>query len=181
MAILKIINNTYNDNDVFSRIIEYAIYPKTYDEAGNVIGYSIAEYFGGNNLFIGSGNCNPAEMIAEQMRYVQTFYGKDFGQYLRHFILSFDSLNRETAITSEIAYNTALAICNNYFPHYQIFFAVHTNRLSHLHIHFIINTVNYTTGYKLLFNRTDHNNLANYIMNNMNLECCKVVYNSPNQ
>ena len=156
MAILKIMKNNYKDLSALYNLIHYSLFQKVYDENDCIIPYleTFSPYFGGQNLYLGPPQTctleNVCSMIYQQMVYIISYYGKDSGQLLHHFVLSFDTLNTESWVTPEIAYQIACQLCSaSPLNEYQIVFGVHTNRPSHLHIHFIVNSCNPFTGRKL--------------------------------
>lgn len=103
----------------------------------------------GNACRVGGIAVYPPNAIFEMERLAQA-YEKDSGLRLRHWILSFSVQDLKTfrkADRLEMLYRFGWYAASYYGGQYQILFAVHlTNH--NPHIHFVMNTVNYRTGYK---------------------------------
>ena len=86
---------------------------------------------------------------ASQMNYLSKAYGKEDGLQLRHFILSFSEKEvqrmGQCALIRIDEYAQYAALY--YGGEYQIVYAVHEDS-RHLHVHFVLNTLNYRTGKK---------------------------------
>ena len=176
MALLKIINNNYHEDSVHFNLVRYALYPKITNQYGYTTTSDVpANYYGCYNLFLGDFRTLP-DNVSSQMNSALSYFNKDYGQFLRHFILSFDSMDTESQITPEKAFQIASVICTGFFHDYQVFFSIHENTPSHLHIHFIINSVNLLSGLKLPDKRETHQTLASFIRKNTVLSSCKVIY-----
>jgi plasmid maintenance system antidote protein VapI len=89
----------------------------------------------------------------QQMVITKNIFGKTNGRQYAHFIQSFhekDNLTPETAFQIGREYITALKQWNDF----QVVMAVHTNE-DHLHIHYIINSVNSKDGRKWQCSKQD--------------------------
>lgn len=181
MAVLTIVKNQYDTEEVHENLIHYAMYPKVYNNAGKNTGLNTqAEYYGGYNLFLGTSK-TAVEYAGEQMLYALQMAGKDYGQCLKHFILSFDSEGEEGELGPEDAYRIAGTICRKYLSPYQTFYSIHQNRSTHLHIHFIVNGINIQTGYKFPDKKATYQSLKRNIGKMPELAGCKLTFGGRNQ
>ena len=103
-------------------------------------------------------DCNPDNAYIE-MATIKRTYGKDTGRQFIHFIQSFSPYDRLTPETANKIAKKLLKL--DYFKGFQIVTATHTDK-DHIHNHFIINTVNYETGYKWQQNSKDLQRLKDY-------------------
>lgn len=93
----------------------------------------------GGNYLLDPNNAYKEFMLTKEA------WGKTDGRMCIHLIQSFDP---EEKITPEEAFKIAEEFVQNAkFAGFQISYATHTDR-PHIHTHFIINTVNFETGYK---------------------------------
>lgn len=144
MANLKIVDKKYELIDDIRRVISYVINPMKTD------------YVGANGVIP-----TTAQSIASQFLLVKNTYNKLEGRQLRHFIVSFTD---NEAISPEKAFYLAYEIAEYYGNDYQIAFAVHDDT-DYVHVHFVMNSVNYNTGIKYAGGFEDFNNLKAYINN----------------
>lgn len=161
MAVLKIISNDYTSENIHSTLNGYANKDK--------------HLIGGYNLFLGTPE-TAVEYASEQMVSALYHYGKNYGQLLKHVVLSFDSAGSENWVTPEIAHKIAMQFCRHCLYNYQVFFGIHTDTASHLHIHFIINGVNLSTGYKFPDKKQTYQSMQKYIQKKTNLSQCILTY-----
>ena len=161
MAILKIISNDYTTENMHFTLNDYAKKDKS--------------FIGGYNLFLGTPE-TAVQYASEQMDSALCYYGKNYGQLLKHAVLSFDSSGSEAWVTPEIACRIAMQFCQYCLYNYQVFFGIHTDTASHLHIHFIINGVNLTTGYKFPDKKQTYQSMQKYLKKKTNLSECLLVY-----
>lgn len=70
---------------------------------------------------------------------------KDSGRMCAHYVLSF---HRDENITPQQALDFAKTLFEKTFPGYQVLLGVHQDK-DHLHVHEVVNTVNYFDGHKL--------------------------------
>jgi len=131
MAILKIINSRgkYHDDESYDNLINYILNPiKTK-----------SKYFGSCAI----ANCHDAAM---EMKIFSRAAHKNHGVKLRHLIIGFDR-RKVPASQPELALELAKDMAAYYGEEYQIIFAVHVKPDS-LHVHFVMNAVNYISGLK---------------------------------
>lgn len=164
MANLTVYWNEYNVENIQKILIDYIIYPKVY-EKNIVIGCSKAFYYGGHNIFYYPIATGDTASVAMQMSDVIQYFGKEYGQCLIHFSLNFASNGEDFDITAEDANRIGDFICKKFFYQFQIVYAVHQNRESHLHIHFVLNGVNLQTGKKPRRDFSIFYELRNFINN----------------
>lgn len=134
MAIYRVINTTnkYADNHAVHDVLSY-VTSKAYNDS-----------ISGGAVLLG---------IAEiSMEGVAKAYGKDKGIRLRHSVLSFDPYE---CITPRQAKAVAQQALEYYQDDYQILSAVHVDK-DHLHIHFVMNSVNYHDGSKYRGKKEDY-------------------------
>ena len=86
-------------------------------------------------------------------------FDKTEGLLLRHSILSFSP---EERIDAWDAADIATRAIRYYKQQYQILAAVHEDR-PHIHIHFVMNTLNYRTGKKYPGDRADYYGFLAYL------------------
>lgn len=89
---------------------------------------------------------------AFEMECLSQLWNKNRGLHLRHMVLSFAPIEE---ITPHMAYQIGMQAIEYYGDCYQILFAVHENT-GHLHIHIVMNTVNYHTGQKYPGDKADY-------------------------
>ena len=139
----------YNNKDAVENLIYYVFK----DTDGN----RKVRLYGGLGVDMGS-----SETAVNQMKKVKKMYKKSDGRQMYHFILSFDD-----RIKSPIeVYEIGLGIINTIFYGWQVIFTVHEDK-EHLHLHFILNSVNILTGYKWHMSGTEFrefkNNIESYV------------------
>lgn len=142
MAVLKVVNRAGKYHDIGAREVE----------AGYIF----------NPLKMYHGFCGGVavkENFVESMNEVAIRFKKTKGIQLRHFILSFPP---EEIDDPEIVYEIACHVARFIGRDYQIVFAVHENT-DNLHIHFMQNSVSYTTGYKYSGSKKDYYQLVNFL------------------
>lgn len=144
MAILKIIHapKKYWDATALRDVIFYCTSPLKTN--GLVGAYAVST--------------DPEQAIM-QMQLLQQCLGQDRGIHLRHMILSFDPQEK---LSPSQAFQIGQKISKYYASQYQVIFGVHCDQ-PHLHIHFVMNTVNYLTGRKYSGDFKDFNNFLQHI------------------
>lgn len=82
----------------------------------------------------------------QQMVITKRAFHKDTGRQYAHFVQSFDPRDK---VTPELAYKIGQEFINRYehFHGFQVVMAVHTNE-AHMHVHYIVNSVNHENGCK---------------------------------
>lgn len=128
MAIIKTANTTgkYHDLNSYSNTINYITQPSK-----TIHGY------------IGSIKLDPYNPAGHMEATAKQFH-KESGVHVRHFIVAFDP---SEPVTPEIAALIGQEIIGYLGEQFQAIYAVHENTLQ-LHIHIILNAVNYVNGSK---------------------------------
>ena len=90
-------------------------------------------------------NCS-SDYAEAHKQFIETkkFYHKIDGRQYRHYIQSFDP----EEITQDKALEIGVEWANKAFKGHEIYVVTHIDK-DHIHNHFIVNTVNFETGYKL--------------------------------
>lgn len=136
MAVFKIVNKPYFDPEDIFREIRYIYNPEKciYKNSINLI--STDPY-----------------IIRNQFLYVKSYYGKQGGKQLEHFILSLDTEweGKDVGVDSLI---TFIALFLSEFRDYQMACAIHKSR-TNLHAHFIMNSVNMQNGQHFHLNKQE--------------------------
>jgi Cu2+-containing amine oxidase len=178
MANLTFFKNHYNTELVYENVVHYAAYPSIYNKFNQKIGNTTARYCGGYNIYVGDMTTLGTDYVAYQMKQTIAGFGKDFGQNLLHFALNFDSNNQERHISAEDAVVIANLVCEVCLPEYQTFWAVHENRSTHLHIHFVVNGVNLATKRKLPRKKGFYKQIAEGIHAATNLPTPNIIHSA---
>lgn len=142
MAMLKILNCAGKYHDIGAR--------------ENVAGYIF------NPVKMVHGFCGGVavtENFVECMNEVAVRFKKTKGIQLRHFVLSFSP---EELDDPEVVYEIACHVARFIGRDYQIVFAVHENT-DNLHIHFMQNSVSYTTGHKYNGSKKEYYSFVNFL------------------
>ena len=177
MAVIKVINGSYGDPNVHARLVQYALLQKVYNKQGNPTGeYIPADAYGGYNLYYGNVIEQIPVLVGQQMMNALESTGKNHGQFLKHIVLSFDSKGSEKWVTLVDAVAIAQNITTSFFPQFQVFWGVHANRKSHLHIHFIINSVNIFTHCKFPDKKDTYMKLKTFVKRCLPTENCTITY-----
>lgn len=146
MSFIKICKGEYYNSDAIERLFEYCM--------------GKCEYWGGFGI-----RTDSIRSAMFDMKQVKKFAGKEGGKQLYHMIVSINYYRvrydkRETAnswcrlIAIEISKRLYdLGYQNAYFKH---------NNNGNLHLHFIINSVNFMTGKKLSGSQAIANFITNY-------------------
>ncbi len=129
MSILKIVSGDYQNADAVQKLYNYIADISKTDMP--VFGYNVIPEYAVQML-----------MTAKQL------YCKTDGQQAIHFIISFSPKER---ITAETLYELSKQV-SYYFYNFQVVFAVHTLQ-SCLHTHFMVNTVSFADGHRLICDR----------------------------
>ena len=97
---------------------------------------------------------------ASSMDMLAQAYGKDSGLRLRHSILSFDdhevrqlgsTLEEQLEVIDRIAWYAGAY----YGKNYQLIYGIHPER-GHIHVHYLMSSVNYNTGLKYEGKKSDY-------------------------
>lgn len=105
------------------------------------------------------GGVAVTENFVECMNEVAVKFKKAKGIQLRHFVLSFSP---EELDDPNVVYEIACYVARFIGRDYQVVFAVHENT-ENLHIHFMQNSVSYTTGHKYGGSKKDYYQLVNFL------------------
>ena len=126
MPCLKIVPESYVNADALERLIHGYIFFKSRSYGGLAV--------------------DPAH-AAEQMKLL---WYKENGSQLLHFILGFSSWESERIKSAGELMPLAYDVCSCFADDYQIVFGIHYGRTGLWHIHFVVNSVSFTTGERLL-------------------------------
>lgn len=152
MAVVKIVNDAYKNDDAIQNLIAYVLNKNKMPHRS----------FGG----VGIDFRNPAE----SMMTIKNVFEKSFGKQAEHVILAFDKMETRFLAIPFIE-QIAQDVCM-FFNGLQVLFAVHEVKNSYIsddygdgcvHIHFIINTVNIQSGKKYNINYGEAFKLQSYI------------------
>lgn len=132
MAIMKIVNNTYPDYNSVDNLFNY-ILNREHGWIGDIA----------SNLLL----TIDTSFIAEQMRKVSAFFGKDNRRLVRHMVISYDPYY-ENWISPEQRMHNIRECMEIYFPENQWMTAMH-EKDDETHIHIVYNLTNVYTGEQL--------------------------------
>ena len=132
MAIMKIVNNTYPDYNSVDNLFNY-ILNREHGWIGDIA----------SNLLL----TIDTSFIAEQMRKVSAFFGKDNRRLVRHMVISYDPYY-ENWISPEQRMHNIRECMEIYFPENQWMTAMHEKDCG-THIHIVYNLTNVYTGEQL--------------------------------
>ncbi|MBR4027747.1 MAG: relaxase/mobilization nuclease domain-containing protein [Lachnospiraceae bacterium] len=96
------------------------------------------------------------ETASRDMETVQHLFGKTSGRRYIHYVLSFDK-----GVSENIVYQLA-EVCTSYYADFQSVWEIHTNT-ENLHIHVIMNSVNFRTGAKYSQSKAELQQFKNYL------------------
>lgn len=98
-------------------------------------------------------NGSDEKKIIDEMTYIQKYFNKDKGKRMIHFWISFST--KEMAVLDYEDYRHIGYIVADFFENqYQLVFGLHEDT-KHAHIHFAVNPVNYCTGKKYHWQKSD--------------------------
>ena len=97
----------------------------------------------GDRKLVSGINC-VSESVYYEMMNTKMHYGKTDGRMFYHITQSF---HPDEPITPELAHEIALRFAKENFGDYEVLVATHTDK-SHIHSHFVVNSVSCKTGYK---------------------------------
>lgn len=144
MAVLKLIRDTYINQDAMYNLINYVLNPQKMP----------SWCYGGTGISL----TNPADSMYK----IKNVYDKMVGKQAEHFVLAFSS-KESRLLNSYFVEQIAYDVCK-FFDGMQVLFALHEIGNTYLsadygddnmHIHFVVNTVNMRTGNKFWI---DYNN-----------------------
>ena len=123
--------------------------PETIDK---LIAYAGREEATNQRQFVTGINCNP-ERATIEMNAVKQKFGKTDGTIAYHGYQSF----REGEVTPEQAHQIGIRLANELWgSRYQVVVATHLDKRSHIHSHFIVNTVSFVDGIKYRRTKEDY-------------------------
>ena len=136
MAIYRVIHHSgkYHDWNAIRDLLQYVTSPEK-AKSGLIFGGALFP-----------------NIAADSMEGLCRAFDRTDGLLLRHSILSFSPEERIDALD---AADIAVRAIRYYKQHYQILESVHEDK-PHVHIHFVMNTLNYRTGKKYPGDRTDY-------------------------
>lgn len=123
------------DNASVLRVLEYSRFNNEKKE-GKKVRKDKVEYYGGKGV-----NIDNLKEAVEEFRDVRRIYNKDKGVLAYHITITFQRSYAARQID-----RCAKKFCKEVFGDYQYVYGVHD--LSKSHVHLVINSVNYKTGYK---------------------------------
>ena len=129
MPCLKIVPESYVNSDALDCLVHKYIYPKSHT--------------------IGGLSVDPAH-AAEQMKLVKKLWLKEDGCQLLHFILAFNPWESERIKSAGELMPLAYAVCGYFVIDFQVIFGIHFGKTGLWHIHFVVNSVSFATGERLL-------------------------------
>lgn len=139
MAVLKIINNHSKSKASLKRILDYVLQPcKTNESLCSCHGDIINEEISAENMY-------------QEFLRVKDMFEKKEGRMYQHGTISF---HKDERISPEEVLAFAQELTEKLYAGHQVLVTVHTDR-EHRHAHFIVNTVNYETGKKLHWSKSD--------------------------
>ena len=103
------------------------------------------------NLMYGKDCSSNSDQAIEDMKMTKKLYKKEDGRKYKHFVQSF---NPKDNIAHEKAHEIGKEWAEKNFKGHEVFVATHTDK-SHIHNHFIVNTVNFETGEKYRQSKAD--------------------------
>lgn len=142
MPNIKIPHGPYLNEDALEREINGYVYPKSFIRGGLAVDPNYA---------------------VEQMRMMKEVWNQTGGKQLHHFILNFSPWESAKITNMGALKQLGYKVCEFFAEQHQIVFGVHDN--GHLHIHFVLNSVNYRTGQKFVHRNGDDLFLADLIKN----------------
>ena len=129
MPCLKIVPESYVNSDALDCLVHKYIYPKSHT--------------------IGGLSVDPAH-AAEQMKLVKKLWLKEDGCQLLHFILAFNPWESERIKSAGELMPLAYEVCGYFAIDFQVIFGIHFGKTGLWHIHFVVNSVSFATGERLL-------------------------------
>ena len=132
MATVSFIPESHQSISAMKAVIEYCLQQK-----------KVADADSGRRLVSGV-NCNGENAFTEFMA-TKTAHHKKGGMNFYHYVQSFSP---SESVTAEQVHEIGLAFAKKAWPGHEVLVTTHTD-VSHLHNHFVINSVHYENGMKL--------------------------------
>lgn len=141
MPLLKIVDESYFNEDAMVNVIDYVC----------------------RSGYAGGLGVDP-ECAALQMSMVKQLWHKTEGRQVRHFILSFSAVE---SIDPDTLMQYGYAVAGYYYQKgFQVVFAGHLDT-DYLHLHFVVNTVNFRDGHMYNEGWGDASGLRSYVHANI--------------
>ena len=147
-----------------SQAVEYVENPSKTTALENVLEYAVnekktaltdMENAGLVHRYVSGVNCCPSTAL-EEMRAVKRQFGKEEGTLAYHGYQSF----AEGEVTPEMAHEIGVKLAEKLWGEkYQVVVATHLDRQSHLHNHFLVNTVSFVDGIKYHRTQKDYRDM----------------------
>lgn len=109
-------------------------------------------------------NCN-IDTAQMEMQTTKELYGKTGGRTYKHFIQSFSPEEKNTASQAHEMAKEFIESCP-LFSDFEVAYCTHVDK-SHIHTHFVVNSVSFVDGHKFQMNKKDLEN-----MKTLNNELC---------
>lgn len=125
------------------------------DSLGDVIAYAGREDATNQRQLVWGIHCSP-ETAREDMLRVKRAYGKEDGTIAYHGYQSF----AEGEITPELAHEIGIKLAQEVWgDRYQVLVCTHLDKASHIHNHFVVNTVSFVDGIKYHRTKEDYQHM----------------------
>ena len=150
-AIGDVIRYAENEKKTTKEILPTAREPTT-GSLDQLIAYASREEATNRRQLITGINCSP-ERARQEMMAVKKAFGKTNGTIAYHGYQSF----AEGEVTPEQAHQIGIKLANELWgDRFQVLVATHLDKQSHLHNHFVLNTVSFVDGRKYHRTRADY-------------------------
>ena len=125
------------------------------DSLGDVIAYAGREDATNQRQLVWGIHCSP-ETAREDMLRVKRAYGKEDGTIAYHGYQSF----AEGEVTPELAHEIGIKLAQEVWgDRYQVLVCTHLDKASHIHNHFVVNTVSFVDGIKYHRTKEDYQHM----------------------
>ena len=122
------------------------------DSLGDVIAYAGREEATNKRQLVWGINCSP-DTARDDMLRVKKAYGKEDGTIAYHGYQSF----AEGEVTPELAHEIGIRLAQEVWgDRYQVLVCTHLDKDSHIHNHFVVNTVSFVDGIKYHRTKEDY-------------------------
>lgn len=139
---------TEQDGQQLSDVIRYAVNSEKTQETSSEDGAPL-------HRFVSGINCSPST-ARDEMLAVKKRFGKENGTVAYHGYQSF----APGEATSELAHEIGVKLAERLWgDRYQVIVATHLDKESHLHNHFVLNTVSFADGIKYHRTRKDYHEM----------------------
>ena len=137
-----------HDGQQLTDVIRYAVNSEKTQEKGNEDGAPL-------HRFVSGINCSPAT-ARDEMLAVKKRFGKEDGTVAYHGYQSFAPGEATPELAHEIGVKLATRLWGD---RYQVIIATHLGKETHLHNHFVVNTVSFADGIKYHRTRKDYHEM----------------------